>query len=450
MTSVPPPSQPPASLHTHPELPDGVAPPEPPPGRGATRPGSLSPVPAWAPLAAMIAAFVVATLAYLVIAAVVEAGGGNVTTGGPPGLVISATLVQDAALIIAAVYFASLWVNGLTPASFGLRRVPLGPAAGWTVLAFIAFWVLTAIYISAVGQPDQQELTRDLREEESLAALIGYGLLLAFVAPLAEELFFRGFVFGVLREKIGTVWGVLATGVRVRPRARGRLADRDRRGAVHPRLAAVRALPADRLAAALHRPARDQQRDLLRRHQVAAWTAGVAIVVASTAAAVAVAAAVTERPGAVQSRLSACRCDTSSPPSSTCSEEAGRIGDEVEGARADLEPRLQVRAGRGHDAAAAEDGEGGAVDVAGDDAADVREAREQIAEAGALLRRQPDLVEHGDAGQQRRVVHGDHHRPAARRLELGLEPLEVEPSLHPPGQRGVAGHERRPPRRAAV
>ena len=155
----------------------------------------------------MIAAFVVATIAYLVIAAVVEAGGGNVTAGGPPGLVISATLVQDAALIIAAVWFASLWASGLTPASFGLRRVPVGPAAGWTVLAFIAFWVLTAIYISAVGQPDQQELTRDLKEEESLAALIGYGLLLAFVAPLAEEFFFRGFVFGVLREKIGTCGG---------------------------------------------------------------------------------------------------------------------------------------------------------------------------------------------------------------------------------------------------
>jgi uncharacterized protein len=144
---------------------------------------------------------------------VIQAGGGNVTTGGPPGLVISATLVQDAALIIAAVWFASMWANGLTPASFGLRAVPLGRAAGWTVVTFIAFWVLTALYITAVGQPDQQELTRDLRDEESLSALIGYGVLLAFVAPLAEELFFRGFVFGVLREKLGTVWGVAVTGL---------------------------------------------------------------------------------------------------------------------------------------------------------------------------------------------------------------------------------------------
>jgi membrane protease YdiL (CAAX protease family) len=161
----------------------------------------------------MVAAFVVATVAYVLIAAVIEAGGGDVTTGGPPGLVISATLVQDVALIAAALLVASMWARGLTTASFGLRRVALRPALGWMVLAFVAFWILTAIYVSIVGQPDQQELTRDLREEDSLAALIGYGVLLAFVAPLAEELFFRGFVFGVLRERIGAAWGAIATGV---------------------------------------------------------------------------------------------------------------------------------------------------------------------------------------------------------------------------------------------
>jgi membrane protease YdiL (CAAX protease family) len=86
-------------------------------------------------------------------------------------------------------------------------------AALWLVAAFVAFWILTAIYVAIVGQPDQQELTRDLRGEESLAALIGYGFLLAFVAPLAEEFFFRGFLFGVLREKIGVAWGAAATGL---------------------------------------------------------------------------------------------------------------------------------------------------------------------------------------------------------------------------------------------
>jgi membrane protease YdiL (CAAX protease family) len=207
MTSVPPP-EPQVSLHSHPEVPEGIVPAERP-----EPPGSLAAVPAWAPLAAMLCAFIVATIAYLLIAAVVEAGGGNVTAGGPPGLVISATLVQDVALIAAALVFASMWSRGLTPASFGLRPVAFGPAVGWTLLTFAAFWLLTAVYISAVGEPDQQELTRDLREEESLAALISYGVLLTFIAPLCEELFFRGFVFGVLREKVGVAGGAIATGV---------------------------------------------------------------------------------------------------------------------------------------------------------------------------------------------------------------------------------------------
>src|SRR5215211_7120987 len=217
MTSVPPPSEPSGSLHTRPEVPAGVVPaPQPagPPAAAGRRPrGELAPVPAWAPLAAMIAGFVVATVAYVLLAAVIQAGGGEVTAAGPPGLVISATLIQDVALLAAAFVAASMWAKDLTPASFGLRPVRLGSAVGWGVLVFVAFWILTAIYVALVGQPEQQELTRDLREEGSLAALIGYGVLLAFVAPLAEELFFRGFMYGVVREKIGVAWGAVVTGV---------------------------------------------------------------------------------------------------------------------------------------------------------------------------------------------------------------------------------------------
>jgi membrane protease YdiL (CAAX protease family) len=127
--------------------------------------------------------------------------------------VISATLVQDVALIVAAVGFAGMWAGGLTPASFGLRPTPLKAAVGWTILTFVAFWVLTAIYVQLVGQPNQQELTRDLRDQGGLAALIGYAALLAFVAPLCEEFFFRGFVFGVLKEKLGVVGGTIVTGI---------------------------------------------------------------------------------------------------------------------------------------------------------------------------------------------------------------------------------------------
>ena len=331
----------------------------------------------------MIAAFVVATLAYLVIAAGIEAGGGNVTTGGPPGLVISATLVQDVALIVAAVFFASMWARGLTPASFGLTarrrsgRPPAGPCS-----AFIAFWVLTAIYISLVGEPDQQELTRDLREEESLSALIGYGVLLAFVAPLAEELFFRGFVFGVLREKIGVVWGALATGLVF--------------GLVHVAGSPIETVGVLIILGTLLCVLYVQTGSLLPCIALHAinnsisfaatkslpWTAGVAIVLASTGAAVAVGGGRHER----ARRCSVVPRERLQVRDELAAEldveqEAGRLGAEVERLRADLEPGLQVRARRGHDAAAAEHGERGAVHVARDDAADVREAREQLGRA---------------------------------------------------------------------
>jgi membrane protease YdiL (CAAX protease family) len=213
MTSVPPPPyKHPGSPPSRPELPEGVSASVPPPSATPTPPAGLAAIPAWAPLAAMIAAFVLATFAYLIIGAGIEAGGGNVTADGPPGLVISATLVQDLALIGSVLLFASLWARGLPPAAFGLRRTPFWPAVGWMAATFAGFWVLTLLYLYIVGEPQEQELTRDLKDERSLTALIAYGVLLAFVAPLAEEFFFRGFMFSVLAGRIGPWWGALVTG----------------------------------------------------------------------------------------------------------------------------------------------------------------------------------------------------------------------------------------------
>ena len=51
------------------------------------------------------------------------------------------------------------------------------------------------------GQPEEQEIVTDLKAEDSLAVLIGFAAMICVVAPLAEEFFFRGFLFRVLCER---------------------------------------------------------------------------------------------------------------------------------------------------------------------------------------------------------------------------------------------------------
>jgi uncharacterized protein len=91
--------------------------------------------------------------------------------------------------------------------ALGLRRFArsaLG-AAALTYLAYIAF---AAIY-AALVQPQQEDVTRDLGfDEGGLAAVLG-GVLIVAVAPLSEEIFFRGFMFGGLRRRF-PLWAAAA------------------------------------------------------------------------------------------------------------------------------------------------------------------------------------------------------------------------------------------------
>jgi hypothetical protein len=75
------------------------------------------------------------------------------------------------------------------------------------------------------------------------------------------------------------------------------------------------------------------------------------------------------------------------------------------------------------------------MDVAGDHAADLRGALQQGGEGGAILGRQADRVEGGDAGEQRRVVHG-HDR--GRVVEARGEALDVEAAVVAARLRGLA------------
>jgi uncharacterized protein len=210
MTGVPPSFQHPGPPPVRPELPFGAPVPEAPDEGELPSVG----VPAWAPFAAVLGAFAGVLVAGIVIGVAIGLGGGGTTDlEDSDGLTIGLTLVQDA-LLIAASILTVWWLAGrLSPATFALR-VPstLRPALGWTLAAYAAFWVAAIIVGLAFGTPDEQDIVTDLKAEDSLSVLVGFGFLTCVVAPVAEEFFFRGFMFRVLAERTNVALGSIITG----------------------------------------------------------------------------------------------------------------------------------------------------------------------------------------------------------------------------------------------
>lgn len=165
------------------------------------RPEDLPPGwPAWFAPAGFAAAFLVVSVLVPVLALITGAS----LEDSPPEFTLAATVIQDAGLIAAALLLARirarprLW-------HFGLRRVALWPAVGWTAVAVASFYLFAGAY-SALAQPDgEQTIVKDLGANESTALLIASAVLVVGIAPVVEELFFRAFFYGALRTRFG-VW----------------------------------------------------------------------------------------------------------------------------------------------------------------------------------------------------------------------------------------------------
>jgi hypothetical protein len=104
--------------------------------------------------------------------------------------------------------FASLRASPLA----GLRALGLrgfaASALGITALTYVAYIVFAAVWYALV-QPEQEDVTRELGFDEGGLAAVIAGFLIVAVAPLSEEIFFRGFMYGGLRRRL-PVWAAAA------------------------------------------------------------------------------------------------------------------------------------------------------------------------------------------------------------------------------------------------
>ena len=185
-----------------PERPEGVAPSDPSP----RWPWWFGPV---AMLAGGSAAVIVSVLMGLVLGAA-----GAVDPEDPtsmPLVTIVGTVVFDAIFVAAAVLFAAIkrrpraW-------HFGLRRTRFWPAVGLAALGMASFYAFAAVYSLLVPVDAEQTVTQDLGLRQGGLLLVLGGILVVAVAPVAEELFFRGFFYKALRTNLSILPAALIDG----------------------------------------------------------------------------------------------------------------------------------------------------------------------------------------------------------------------------------------------
>jgi membrane protease YdiL (CAAX protease family) len=178
----------------------------------APSPPERAEAPLWSPFAALAIVFLVVSTFGAAVAGMTREG----TPSGdlPLGLSLALTVVQDGLLILAAWLALHLSLGRAGPAELGLRRVKrIGRAVGLVLLVYAVFLGAQLVLITIFGNPPDQELVTDIKQETQTAVLVGFAVMTCFVAPVAEEIFFRGFMFRVFNAKLGPVWGTLLTGV---------------------------------------------------------------------------------------------------------------------------------------------------------------------------------------------------------------------------------------------
>lgn len=201
----------------------GAAGPEPVPVPGTASIAANTP-PGWHPWMALFAPLIGLGLTILLsiplaIVAVADRQGRLDTTDMPPWFGLGSLVIQDFAFVGAAIFTAYQFSRPRLPRPapwhFGWRPVrALGPALGWAALVYGTFVVVTAGWVTLLGEQKAKDtIARDLGADRSTLAAVIVVVFVVVAAPVVEELLFRGLMFGALRTRLGVLPSALMVGV---------------------------------------------------------------------------------------------------------------------------------------------------------------------------------------------------------------------------------------------
>ena len=131
----------------------------------------------------------------------------------PAGLEIADTAIQDAAFVAAVVIFAQLGGRTLQAWQIGLRPTRRWYAVGAVLVTVVVFFIFTAIWSAAIEVSTKEKLLETLGANESTLLLLASAVLTCVMAPVCEEILFRGYFFAALSNWHGWLLAALLTGL---------------------------------------------------------------------------------------------------------------------------------------------------------------------------------------------------------------------------------------------
>jgi hypothetical protein len=153
--------------------------------------------PYWIALVAVLCGFAAAIL-FQVIVALIGTASGVSATHQTPAMNNADNYLLDLSFVGSALYFTK--VSGVkSRLEFGYRRISLATGLAAVLAAAVAYYVVTVAYSAAFSVHGTDKLPSGLGVHHTGWAVV-LAVYVCAVAPMAEELFFRGFLFGLLRR----------------------------------------------------------------------------------------------------------------------------------------------------------------------------------------------------------------------------------------------------------
>jgi uncharacterized protein len=156
----------------------------------------------WAAPVAIVFGLILGSVGTVVVEAI---GAGNGGTVSHPTAVVSilGDIVFDLCFVLAALVMVTAAEGGgrlPRPSEFGFRRARPVNAIATFVIAALIYYVVTDIYAAVFNLHGKDKLPSELSNTHNHAAVALTAVFVCVIAPICEEFFFRGFVFGTLRK----------------------------------------------------------------------------------------------------------------------------------------------------------------------------------------------------------------------------------------------------------